>query len=237
MNLLLVTEADFIKGNRVHIKGRRHKHLLEVLESKPGDEIKAGLLGGKVGTAQILKSSADESELELSLNEDPPIGSNIQLIIGLPRPKSLLRIITTATELGIKEIYFTHSYRVEKSYWSCEQLEPKRIFAACVKGLEQSRDTVMPKIHFKRRFKPFLEDEVPSLIPARKLWVAHPYTEQQLPSQIVEPTTLAIGPEGGFIDYEIEKFVATGFDKGAFGPRILRLETAVPAIIGHMSPR
>ncbi len=237
MNLLVVTEADFVKGNRVHIKGRRHKHLLEVLRSKPGDEIRAGLLNGKIGQAIVLKITDEDVELEVDLKDEPPQASNLRLIIGLPRPKSLLRVITTATELGIKDIYFTHSYRVEKSYWSCEQLEPKRIFAACIRGLEQARDTVMPKINFKRRFKPFLEDEVPALIRKHLCWVAHPYANEALPSQISKATTLAIGPEGGFIDYEIEKFVATGFSVGSYGPRILRLETAVPALIGHISSR
>jgi 16S rRNA (uracil1498-N3)-methyltransferase len=237
MNLLIVTESDFVKGSQVHIKGRRHKHILEVLKAKPGETIKAGLLNGKMGSAQVLKIDDESVDLELDLSAEPPEPLNLQLIIGLPRPKSLLRVITTATELGIKELYFVHSYRVEKSYWSCEQLKPKCINAACVKGLEQARDTVMPKIYFKRRFKPFLEDEVPTLVSKRECWVAHPYSEKKLPAKLSKPTTLAIGPEGGFIEYEIEKFVADNFSIGSLGSRILRLETAVPTLIGHITSR
>jgi 16S rRNA U1498 N3-methylase RsmE len=46
--------------------------------------------------------------------------------------------------------------------------------------------------------------------------------------------TLAIGPEGGFIPYEVEKLFGCGFNAVHMGERILNVETAVPALIARL---
>jgi RsmE family RNA methyltransferase len=48
------------------------------------------------------------------------------------------------------------------------------------------------------------------------------------------PVTLAIGPEGGFTDYELECLTGSGFESIILGPRILRTEQAVPAFLGRL---
>jgi RsmE family RNA methyltransferase len=51
---------------------------------------------------------------------------------------------------------------------------------------------------------------------------------------VQQPVTLAIGPEGGFIAEEIASFERIGFHAVSFGPRILRVETAVSALVGRL---
>jgi RsmE family RNA methyltransferase len=46
---------------------------------------------------------------------------------------------------------------------------------------------------------------------------------------------IAIGPEGGWIEREMATFVARGFTGFTLGPRILRTEAAVPAILGWVA--
>jgi RsmE family RNA methyltransferase len=48
------------------------------------------------------------------------------------------------------------------------------------------------------------------------------------------PVTLAIGPEGGFIDQEIGSLTGAGFRPVHLGSRILRVETAVAALAGRL---
>jgi 16S rRNA (uracil1498-N3)-methyltransferase len=101
-------------------------------------------------------------------------------------------------------------------------------------GLEQSRDTVMPEVKFKPRFKPFVEDELPAIMQKTLLLVAHPGAQEACPRGVRGPVTLAVGPEGGFVSYEIEKLVSLGFTPVSLGERVLNVETAVPALISHL---
>jgi len=93
-----------------------------------------------------------------------------------------------------------------------------------------------------QRFKPFVEDIVPQLITGSRAFVAHPgrgglcfsrcCTEE--PAENRQPITLAIGPEGGFINYEINKFEQAGFLCCHLGERILRVENAIPVLLGRL---
>src|SRR5690606_26111522 len=101
--------------------------------------------------------------LHCKLTEPPPSPLPITLLLGLPRPKMLKRILQSATVLGVKNIYLINSYRVEKSYWQTPFLSEKAIREQLVLGLEQGCDTVLPQVHLVKRFKPFVEDELPNI--------------------------------------------------------------------------
>ncbi len=163
----------------------------------------------------------------------PPPPLPLTLIIALPRPKMLKRIIQTCATMGAKDIYFINAFKVEKSFWQTPWLTEAKLEENLVLGLEQGVDTIMPKIHQKKRFKPFIEDELPAIAAESKKWVAHPGGSVDCPRHFTEPTTLAIGPEGGFIDYEVAKLEETGFTVMGMGPRILRVETAVTALLSR----
>jgi RsmE family RNA methyltransferase len=92
----------------------------------------------------------------------------------------------------------------------------------------------MPEIIIKRRFKPFVEDEVPALIKSLRALVAHPVAEKSCPHDVKGPLTLAIGPEGGFIPFEVELLKKQGFEEVNFGKRVLRVEHVVPAMLGRL---
>jgi 16S rRNA (uracil1498-N3)-methyltransferase len=235
MNLLLLHEDDFENPERVVVRGRRFEHICKVLKSAPDDRLRVGVLGGGCGHGTLVSLTSEAASLNVMLDEAPPLASRIELVIGLPRPKSLLRIINHATQLGIKRIDFTHSYRVEKSYWHCDQLNPKKIRAAWIKGLEQAADTIPPEIVFHRRLKPFVEDELPALTENKSKIVAHPYSKHENRKTPGEKIVLALGPEGGFIDYEIGMLTQLGFEAQKFGEHILALENALPFIVGTLT--
>lgn len=233
MNLLLLTPDHISEGRATISDPRRLKHIAEHLKLTVGDRIKVGVKDGLKGTAQVLSLSDHAIVLDdLQLNQAPPPKLPVTLIVALPRPKVLRRLIMDAVTLGVEQIVLLHSYRVEKSYWQTPFLQELDHYTLL--GLEQAGDTVWPQITLKKRFRPFVEDELPTLCAGRLGLVAHPYSEMPMPSQINQPCVLVIGCEGGFIPFEVDLLSKNGCLPVSLGSRILRTETAIPSILGRL---
>lgn len=235
MNLILLFHEDFIDGaSRVRLQGRRLKHILEVHRARTGDLLCVGLINDKVGKGLVTLLNKNVLEMDVHFDQLPPAKLPLNLILALPRPKVLSRIIISASSMGVGCIWLINSQRVEKSFWQSPRLLEENLFKQLVLGLEQGKDTVLPRIIKKKFFKPFVEDEISDIIEGTRAYVAHPNTETPCPRAVEYQTTLAIGPEGGFIPYEIDKLTEYGFTPVHMGQRILRVESAIPALIGRM---
>lgn len=236
MNLILLFHNDFIGDmNLVRLKGRRHAHVRDVLRAKAGDSLCVGLAGGNIGEGTILLLDDESLEIEVKLDRHPPRPLKITLVLALPRPKVMRRVITSVTSLGVKRIFMINASRVEKSYWKSPFLDKYELDKRIITGLEQARDTIFPEICLRPLFKPFVEDELPGLIKRSLPIVAHPASKDACPCDVKQPVTLAVGPEGGFIPYEIEKLAACGFRPVSMGDRILPVETAIPALLSRLA--
>ena len=133
----------------------------------------------------------------------------------------------------MEKIILLHSYRVDKSYWQTPFLQQLDQFVTL--GLEQAGDTVAPEIEIYKRFKPFVEDILPSMIAQNSpAYVAHPYAQEKMPTGIDHPCTILIGPEGGFIPYEIELLEKNGCLAFSLGNRIIRTETVISYVLGRL---
>jgi len=234
MNLILLFKDDFIDENKVRLEDRRLRHVLEVHRPLIGDGLRVGLARGLIGTGCITSLNDTSLEMDVSFIHPPPSPLPLTLILALPRPKVLRRILLSVTAMGVKRIFLLNSYRVEKSFWQSPVLEPESIQRQLVLGLEQSCDTILPEVFLRPFFKPFAEDEIPELIKDTLPFIAHPTTPEPCPRDVRQPVTLAIGPEGGFIPYEVEKLISCGFHAVQLGERILNIEAAVPSLISRL---
>lgn len=236
MNLLLLEDADFVTDDRVVLSGRRLRHLQEVHRAAVGDRLRVGRLGGMMGEGRLLRLDTDCAELNLdsALCQAPPAKLPVTLLLALPRPKMLKRILQASASLGVPRLVLLNSYRVEKSFWQTPFLTPDAVREQLILGLEQARDTVLPEVIIEKRFKPFVEDRLPQLAAGSLGLVGHPGDYPACPRGISGPLTLAIGPEGGWIAYEVEKLAAAGLQPVQLGERILRVETAVTALLARL---
>lgn len=234
MNLLLLRDEDFVSVDRVQLRGRRLQHLLQVHQAQVGDRLKVGRLGGLMGQGELLGLSTEHAELRVQLDQWPPAKLPLTLLLAMPRPKMFRRILQHATTLGVAEIILLNSYRVEKSFWQTPFLQPEQIEDNLLLGLEQARDTALPRVRIEKRFKPFVEDHLPGIIAETLALVAHPGHYPACPRAVTQPVTLAVGPEGGWIAYEVDKLLEAGFQPVQLGERILRVETAVTSLIGRL---
>ncbi len=234
MNLILLQNGDFVAEDRVRLEGRRLAHVRAVHGAVAGDELRVGVLNGRVGRGVVERIDREVLEMTVRLESDSPPKLPLRLILALPRPKVLNRVIAGAVSLGIAEIDLINAWRVEKAYWDSPRLAEENLREQAILGLEQSCDTVLPEIRLHRFFTPFVRDELASEIGVRLALVAHPLGGEDLPRQVNAPAVLAIGPEGGWSEREVETFEEIGFTRVGFGPRILRVETAVPFAVGRL---
>lgn len=234
MNLLLLGPAELREPGTASVSLARYPPREGLWPPAAGRRLRIGLRDGRIGEALVTALDDTHAQLSYTLDEDPPPALPLRVLLALPRPKMLRRILRCVAELGVKELWLMNSARVEKSYWKSPLLAPDMLETCCAAGLEQAIDTVMPAVRLRPRFKPFVEDELPALCAGSTCLVAHPGAMRAATS-VRGHVTLAIGPEGGFTDYEIALLGAAGFDAITLGPRVLRVETALPVLAATLS--
>ncbi|MFM2153697.1 MAG: hypothetical protein RL199_2132, partial [Pseudomonadota bacterium] len=214
MNLVLLHPED-LDGDVATLHDRRARHIREVHRVAAGDALTVGLVDGLVGTGTVLAVTDDEVRLRVTLERAPPVVPGIDLLLAMPRPKTLRKVLAGATAMGVKRVVLVNAARVEKSYFDSPLLKPEELREELILGLEQSRDTAMPEVLVRERFRPFVEDEAPVLWGLARRLVAHPMGEQ--PVEVCDvgdastPVVIAIGPEGGWVPFELGLFEQAGF--------------------------
>lgn len=240
MNCMLLPKANFLANNAQISDPQQVAHVHNVLGLSVGERLKIGQLDGNLGTAVIAGMTETCIELrEVVLDTPPPPKLDVTVMLALPRPKVLRRLIMDMTALGVRDIVLINSYRTQKSYWQSPMLA--RLDEFVLEGLQQGVDTVAPRITLQKRFKPFVEDKLAEMMTGGI--VAHPYSEQSLLSYLQDkvsahtdghlPHLVCIGAEGGWIDYEIDLLCAHGCEAVNIGTRVLRTEAAVNVILGY----
>lgn len=234
MNLLILHPGQRLDNGLWRLDQRQCRHLREVLGLVPGDDCRAGEINGRLGQARM--ESIENNEIQVSFNatSEPPAPLPLNLILALPRPKMLKRILVDAASLGVKRIVLLNSWKVDKSYWNTPNLKADLLREKLLLGLEQAGDTMMPELRLAPRFRPFVEDDLDGWAGNGERIIAHPGDYPSLPGGLDELTTLAIGPEGGWTPFELQLLESQGFRCHRFGSRILRVETALPALIGRL---
>lgn len=235
MNMILLHQDDFISPDRVRIYGRRYEHARKILNITTGKALQVGMIGGKTGSGTVLSYDSKAFEMVVELNIAPPEPTPITVVLAMPRPKVLKRVLQGLTAFGVKEIFLLNSWRVDKSYWQSPILDPAALREQLILGLEQARDTILPKVQLQKKFKPFVEDSLPDIASGTCALVAHPGSSHPCPANVQGKITLAVGPEGGFTPYEVDLLVKAGLNQVHLGVRPLRVETAVPALVGRLA--
>ena len=212
---------------------RQLEHLKTHLDVKVGTTLKVGIKAGKRYLTEVVDVSEQAIRVKVLHEQVIPNKLPVTLILAMPRPKVLRRLIQDSVTLGVEKIILLHSYRVDKSYWQTPFLQQLDHFIEL--GLEQAGDTVAPQIEIFKRFKPFVEDVLPTLISVDKpCYVAHPYVESAMPYAIDHACNIVIGPEGGFIPFEVDLLIKNGCQALSLGNRIIRTETVIPYVLGRL---
>lgn len=237
MNLLLLTEADRLGGERFRVDGRRAAHIHEVIGAEPGRELRVGLLEGPMGRGVVVESSAEVCVLDCAFEPAPPPRPALDLILAIPRAKSLRKLLPEVAAMGVDRIVLLRTWRVAKPFLTQSILDAAEYRPLLHEGMMQGKTTREPSVVVEPLFKPFVEDRLAAFVASARGLVAHPVAATPLSAQRFdadERIVLAVGPEGGFLPYEVEAFEAARFTAVTIGERTLRVETACVAILAQI---
>lgn len=242
MNMLLFAPAELIEGSRLRIEGERATHMREVLKVGVGSAVRVGELGGGRGQALVCSIAADHIVLEVQR----PLGPaeqrpRIDLALALPRPQSLKKILQDISAIGVDSLTLFASARVEKSYFHSPLLKEENLSQYVRLGLEQGMSTAAPQISIVHRLRDLQIGGLQTGGSRRSL-LLHPGAAEDLlslsgrrPFSADDRVQLVIGPEGGFRDEEVLRFIADGCEPVCLLERVLRVETAVCVGLGQLS--
>lgn len=241
MNLILFEESEVLietdGGHSVSIplSDRRAVHCTTVLKVTAESVLRVGILGALMYTAKV---SSDEKSMHFMFIDIIPktdlseLG-NMSLILAMPRPKVLNRLWSVFGQLGFRRVILVNAERVEKCYFSSHILEEVNYRSRLVKGLEQAAVTTrVPEIGIdKRPLDVFLQQRLNVAFPNSVRFICHPKETGHSPHfNAIEETVIAIGPEGGWLDNEVDSLLSHGFIPVTCSSRIFTTEIAVVAL-------
>jgi RsmE family RNA methyltransferase len=218
----------------LRLTDRRAAHVRTVLHAGVGQVVRMGQINGNAGRGIV--ESVDESAVVVRWEPDGcvPSPSRVDLLLALPRPKVMRRLWAPLASMGVGHLVLVNAARVERNYFDTHWLEREVFEPLLLEGLEQSGDTVLPQVSIRRRFRPFVEDELETMFLGNARVVGHPgdadpMTELRLPA--AQRILVAVGPEGGWTPFEIELLKSRGFRCVSAGRGTLRSDTACVALL------
>lgn len=200
-------------------------------------------------TQETYEDSSNERRLWVEIGQKanfklfhPP---KIDLILALPRPLRLEKILTMVACMGVHRLVLVNAKKVEKDYFGSHLLRDQRrkeLNQLLLEGLSQGAiDYHLPQVHICRYFNSTVFSRIFGSDGEKSLrLIAHPQkgdglaasslislVAQHQPQAHFERVIVAVGPEGGWEDSEIRGYEKQGFQCFHLGPRILRTDYAV----------
>ena len=242
MNLILLEESQLLNPSSACLNTRQSDHVNKILNVKVGDALDVGLINGPMGRGTITQKTPSKVVLDkLIFDTAPPATLPVTLILALPRPQMIKRILQTVACMGVETLCLLHSSKVEKSFWQSPSVRNEAIKDQLILGLEQGKATQLPVVKKYQSFKAFSKEyfDNPAQLLAKEQAkelkiIAHPGNFSVCPAlSKTKKTTLVIGPESGFTQPEVDMFCANHFMPHHLGERILKVETAVTALLSR----
>ena len=210
----------------------RARHVREVLKPELGQTLRIGLIDGPKGAGVVLACDDDRVVMDCCFEDAPPESPSLSLLLAMPRPKVLKRLWAQIAALGVSKIVLINASKVERNYWDTHIIDESFYRPLLLEGLQQAGDTRLPEVEIQRAFRPWVEDVLPTVSVGHRKWLAYEGDAPRLRVEAEAPKAwLAIGPEGGWNNFELELLGQQGFETFSMGPRILRSDTACIAAL------
>ena len=220
--------ADEASGDRAVLLGEHADHLVRVLRASVGQEFDIAT-GAAVRRGRI--TSVKNNRVEFNLGEEVSAASlsDITLVLAIFKFDRMEWAIEKCTELGVARIVPVIAQRTDSHLAAASAKRVERWKRIARQASEQSRRTAPPEIS-----DPIKVSEALNVPGAVRILLAES-EEQTLLRDVVKPQSdqgivLAVGPEGGWTEGELQSFQLAGWISASLGNTILRAETAAIAV-------
>ena len=219
-----------IDGDHATLDGSEAHHLLHVLRASPGTEVTLFDGSGCEFDAEVTACKRSTVELAITARREVDRELPHPLVLGVSLPKGDRQrwIVEKSVELGVTRLVPLVTERSEKQGGD-------KLGRYVIEASKQCGRNRLMEIAEPMRWSDWLAQHDDS-VKARH-WVAHPAGIQPTAAKLAErrPTLVAIGPEGGLSDGEVEAAAAAGWDVVGLGERILRIETAALGLVACLT--
>ena len=235
MNLILFERSEVGDDGRVKATGARARHLIHVLKVPAGHQVRVGIVDGPIGVGTVTSVGLESVTLDCAFDTTVADRPRVDLLLALPRPKVLRRLWAQLSAIGVGQVILTNAEKVERDYFDSRIMDEEGFRPLLIEGLQQARDTRLPKVSIHKRLTVLVEDDLDRLFPEGRRLVAHPGSAESfrslLSSAASERVLLAIGPEGGWNDFELALLERHRFVRVSLGSRTLATTTACIAAL------
>ncbi len=220
--------ADEVSGNAATLTGAHAAHLIRVLRARVGQEFDIAA-GANVRRGRIVTIHEDRVDFELGEEVSTPASVSVTLLLAIFKFDRMEWAIEKCTELGVSRIVPLIARRTDAHLATAALKRVDRWRKIALQASEQSRRAVPPEISDPIKLKDAM------LIPGgTRIVLSESEQQTQLRDVLAQPESdgeilLAIGPEGGWTDDELQFFQKSGWTAVSLGPTILRAETAAIA--------
>jgi 16S rRNA (uracil1498-N3)-methyltransferase len=219
----------------VVVEGSEAHHLATVCRLHAGDQVCLFNGDGRQYPAVVLAADKRSVELEVQGVEAPARELPMQLEVAVPLPRGdrAQFLVEKLTELGVGRLVPLSTAR---SVLGTREVKREKLQRWVIEASKQCGRNVLMEIAGAVDWKDYCRrDDLPRL-----RWIAHPGIAGDMASlaaeaECPEPLAVAVGPEGGFTEEEVESARTYGWKPVSLGPRILRVETAALLIAGWAS--
>ena len=213
-----------VSASSIRLPPKEAHHLIHVLRGQVGDEVIIFDGSGVEFQARVAEIRRSEVELQVLGRQtvDRELPLHITLGVALPKGDRQRWLIEKAVELGVGNVVPLQTER------GVAQPAPKAVERLARFVIEASKQCGRNRLMQVDSARP-LVDYLAQASPGAARWLAHPGTGPAFSSgqsHAASEILLAVGPEGGFTDLEVEQAARSGWQIVALGPRILRVETA-----------
>src|SRR3984885_10909677 len=222
--------ADEVSGDRAALTGEHADHFIRVLRVRVGEEFDIAA-GAVVRRGRVAEISDGRVEFELTEEVSPATSrtaTQITLLLAVFKFDRMEWAIEKCTELGVAQILPVICRRTDAHLAAASVKRTGRWRRIALQASEQSRRATPPEISDPLNFADAVRLPAPlriALLESERQSLLRDVLPAQSPSEVM----LAVGPEGGWTDSEIQLFQTACWVAASLGNTILRAETAAIA--------